>query len=343
MKDIAVIDIGSKNLHVAKGSYNKGQLVVTRTESYEVPKQSIIKEEVTNETSLAEAIQFALKLCDYSGKDIIITMNAAEHRIVKELEFPKAKPKELYSMIKNEMHQVHNILASDIIQYKAIGKSENENLDRYSVTSIPEDFVKAYYDTLKSANLKPVAMDINTNAMNKLLDWTQAINGQEIPDQEAFLLIDFGHTTTAVYIGSNQEPLFFRHINMGSEEIDRILSSELHKSKAEIEEIKAHEDFFAAGYMNDENQPYQVLRPYFDRLNDEIRRVLTFFRGRFRHLPINQGYILGNGSNLKGYSEFWELSLNIHIEQINSLKGKNSEEINVNPAHVNAIAALIRN
>ena len=80
-----------------------------------------------------------------------------------------------------------------------------------------------------------------------------------------------------------------------------------------------------------------------DMVNDEIRKILTFFRGRFRNIEISRGYIFGNGSELKGFSEFWDLNLNLTIEQLHSIKGKNSQDINVNPAHINAISALIRN
>lgn len=343
MKNIVSIDIGSKNVHVAHGSYEKGKLILTKTESYHVPEESLVKGEVKNQTGLGDAIQYAMKLCNYHGKNAAITVNAADHAIIKELEFPKSKPKELHSMIHHEMIQVHNILSTDIIQYKEIETNVNDsNLNKYRVACIPRDFVADYHDMLKNINLKPTTMDININAIDKLFSWTESFNHQEVKKDEAVLLIDFGHHTTSVYIAAKDQPIFYRHISMGSHEIDKVLSSELMKSQDEIQEIKENENFFDLAFINAENDPYSALRPYFYNLNDEIRRILTFFRGRFRDLQVSRGYLFGNGSKLNGYSEFWDLNLNLPMETIRSIKGKNSPEINIDPAHVNAVAALIR-
>ncbi len=345
MKKIVSIDIGSKNLHVAEGGYEKGKLVVNRTESYGIHEGSLANERVASQADLREAIQFVLKLCNYNDKNAVVTMNAAEHAIIKELDFPKAKKKELDSMVRNEMFQVHNIMATDIIQYKKIlsPADSDSNLDRYRVASISEDFVSSYYDALRKAGLKPLSMDLNINAIDKLFEWTDSFNGQEIEKDEATLLIDFGHSVTSVYIGSKGQAIFYRHIGMGSGEIDKILAGDLLISPEEIKGLKADKYFFDPSIINSDEDPYSVLRPYFYRLSDEIRKVLTFYRGRYRNIPVNRGYTFGNGSQLNGYSQFWDINLNMPIEPLTSLKGKNSGEISVNPSHINAIAALIRN
>ena len=345
MKKIISIDIGSKNLHVAEGSYDKGNLIINKADSYGVPEGSITKGKITNHTELGDAILYALKLCNYYDKNVAITVNAAENAIIKELEFPKAKPKELESMIHNEMTQVHNILTTDIIQYKEIESNteENDNLKKYRIASISKDFVDQYYQVLKNVNLKPVTMDININAIDKLFAWAESLNGKEIKNDEAILLMDFGHSTTSVYIASKELPLFYRQINIGSGKIDKILSGELFLSPEEIEAIKQNENFFEHNISDGESNKYSELKQYFYNLNDEIRKILTFFRGRFRNIEVSRGYTFGNGSDLKGFSEFWDLNLNLTIEQLHSIKGKNSQDINVNPAHINAISALIRN
>ena len=45
-------------------------------------------------------------------------------------------------------------------------------------------------------------MDININAIDKLFAWAESFNGKEIKNDEAILLMDFGHSTTSVYIAS---------------------------------------------------------------------------------------------------------------------------------------------
>lgn len=344
MKNQVSIDIGSKNIHVAEGRYEKGQLYVNKTESYPVPEGSILKEIVENQEELSDAILYAVKLVNYFGKNASVTVNAAGHTIVKELEFPPAKARDLDSMIRNEMVQVHNILPTDVIQYKEIEKNINENkMNRYRISSVSRDLVDGYHKTLKNANLRSSTMDINSNAIDKLFHWATAFNEKNIQEDEAILLIDFGNSTTSVYIAFKGQAIFYRHINMGAGEIDRILANELYKSPEEIENIKNHENIFEASLLNSEKDPYDALRYYFNNLNDEIRKVLTFFRGRFRNTQVSRGYIFGAGSKLKGYSEFWDFNLNLPIDSLKSIQGSNAAKIDVNPEHINAIAALIRN
>lgn len=338
------IDIGSKNLHAARGSYNKGVLQVDQTASYEVPDGAITREWVSNTELLGDAISFLLKLANYNGKQVILTMNAADPLMVRDLDFPKAKPKELDLMVQNEMHQVHNALKTDIIQYKQIRNDDADGaLQRYRAASISQNFVDQYYSTIKDLGLKPYVMDVNLNAIDKLYQYAAGFNGDRIDKSCATLLIDFGHRTTSVYILSDAHAMFFRHINIGSSEVDRLLEQDFPLLSTEERLHKKHNDPILTqmpiGTLDDE---YSNLRPHFYRLNDEIRKVLTFFRGRFRDIRIERGYIFGNASQLKGYSEFWDLNLNLPIEPLKTIESKTGAKISVEPGNVNAIAALIR-
>ncbi|HYE68574.1 MAG TPA: pilus assembly protein PilM [Anaerovoracaceae bacterium] len=340
MNTLLSIDIGSKNMHIAEGGFQKGQLSLRHSHSFPLPKGCVTEESIKDEQQLADAIISSVKAGKFHTKNVVLTVNAI-HTVVRELDFPQAKPKELDSMIKNEMVQTFHIMKDDIIQYKEIGTtldSDGETLKRYRVAAIDQSIVEAYYNVLDRAKLKAVAMDLNINAIDKLFSWTDSLNERPYGN-DAVMLLDFGQSSTTVYIFSKDQPMFYRHLNIGSGEMDSILLDTTQQQIGDAREIKETVNFFDGS--EDVSQYYTALQPLFYRLNSEIRKIVTFYHERARSSNIGYTYLFGQGSELLGLPEYWSGNLNLSVEKIRSL-GKASKAIKVDPAHFNAIAALIR-
>lgn len=336
------IDIGSRFLHVAEGDYQKGQLTVQNSQSFEIPSNCLDAETVIDGQLLADTVSNALKAGEFRAKEAILTINAT-HAIIREIDLPKAKPKELDSMIKNEMHQTFHVLNTDIIQYKEIGKaadSDGAALDRYRAAAIDKDFVEGYYQVLERTGLKAAAMDINVNAIDKLLGWTDTLNQTKIEDK-GVMLIDFGHSITTVYIYSKEQPLFYRHLNIGSAEIDNLLMSTFYKQETEAKNFKEKLNFF--DQSEDTALYFDALKPFFYHMNDEVRKLSTFYINRSKSTSIGNCFLFGQGSQMLGFPEYWSTGLNLPTEKLVSVGRAGSVVTVKNPAHFNAIAALIRN
>jgi len=327
-------------VHIAEGRFQKGQVSVRQSRSFALPEGCLAEEDVKDEQLLADAISRFLKEGKFHAKEAIVTVNAS-HAVIRELDFPRAKPKELDSMVKNEMVQTFHVMSSDMIQYKEIGKAPGEDgeaLKRYRVAAIDRDIVEAYYHVLELAGLKAAAMDLNVNAVDKLFAWSDSINEKPYGD-EAVMLLDFGQSHTTVYIFSKGQPMFFRHLPIGSGDMDGILRSSAPQQTADIREIKETMNFFED---SEEADQYSVsLQPFFYRLNDEIRKVVAFYHDRTYSGSIGHVYLFGMGSELPGLPDYWTGILNLPVEKLRSV-GKSGTAVRVDPAHLNAVAALIR-
>ncbi len=86
---------------------------------------------------------------------------------------------------------------------------------------------------------------------------------------------------------------------------------------------------------------YNALQPFFYRLNDEIRKVAAFYNDRSQGSNIAFIYLFGQGSELAGLAEHLSGSLSLPVEKLRSV-GRKHASIKVDPAHLNAVAALIR-
>lgn len=335
------IDIGSKNIHIAEGDYQKGLLSVRGSQSFELPSGCIAAEAIVDGQLLSSTIKSSLKAGEFSARDAILTINAT-HAIIRELDFPKAKPKELESMIKTELHQTFHVMNTDIIQYKEIGKTESSEggtLDRYRVAAVDQDYVNSYYNVLELTGLKAVALDLNINAIDKLLGWADSINEKQL-GESTVMLLEFGHSITTVYIYSKNQPMFYRHLNIGSSEIDSLLKNTFYIEDSQARDLKEKMDFFSDSV---EAIPYyDALKPFFYHLNDEIRKLIAFYTNRGKNNSISCCYLFGQGIELQGLSDYWSMSMNLPVEKLRSINKANAAVKVSDPAQLNAIAALIR-
>lgn len=334
------IDIGSKNIHIAEGDFQKGVLTVKDSYSFELPPGCIVSENIEDGKLLAESLVSFMMAGEFKSKDAILTINGT-HAIVRELDFPKAKPKELESMIKNEMYQTFHVLNTDMIQYKFIGQatdSDGITLDRYRVAAIDHENIDHYHSLLERSGFKATAMDLNVNGIDKLVQWADSINEKSI-DDKTVILIDFGHSATTVYICSKNQPMFFRNLSMGSSEIDSVLKSTFYMEEADAVNFKKRNDFFE---NSTEVMPYfEAIKPFLYHLNDEIRKLTAFYTNRSKE-SVGRCYIFGQGTEMTGIEKYWTSTMNLPVEKIKSVSRANTNVNIKNPAHLNAVAALIR-
>lgn len=344
MSSILSVDIGSNNIHVAEGSYAKGIISIDALSSFKMPNGVFNGEIIVNQDLLSEALSDAIKATGSSSKDVALTINAIGAG-VRDIDLPPSKPKELDQMIRSELIQTYHTLPSELIQYKLIEKITGDNgqsLNRYRVVSIDEEIVDVYRQIVLKNKLKPVSLDINVNAIDKLFSMELEINGT-ILDGASTMLIDFGGKSTTIYILSKGKPVFYRHLSIGSSQIENIIHDESLTSVSDIIKLKEEGVNFFSENENTSDRYFNFLRPYFYNFNDEIRKIMGFYTSRATNANIEQVYLFGGGSSMAGLSEYWSSTLGIPVDQIKDIsrikvKGQSKSIQN----HINAIGALIR-
>jgi len=343
LKSLLSIDIGSKNLHLVEGYYNKDNLTVQNAKIFPIPEGCIKDDLIENPDLLAETLKESIKTGGFMAKEVVLTINSC-NAIVRDIDLPQAKPKEIEKMIRTELTQTFNIVGSDVIQYKLIEKVTNNDgtsLNRYRVTAIDADTIDSYYSFIKSTKLKAVAMDINLNSIEKLFSKCTIINDRLIGD-ETIMLIDFGHTYTTLYFISKNKPVFYRHIKFGSKEIEKTITDETFSLVSDLISLK-ESDYSFFSEEESAKKYFALLKPFFYKFHDEIRKVMGFYASRTNIAPVGFMYMFGQGSDLIGLPAYFESNLNVPTEKIRSLSNvniKNAEQLL--PAHLNAIGALIR-
>lgn len=342
MNSLLSVDVGLGNIHIVEGNYSKGTLLIERAVTSKIPASCFNGEMIENKELFIACLTEMIQNSGFVSKESVVTFNAFD-AIVRDIGLPNAKLKEITDMIKNELIQTYHAEPTDIIQYKSIEKEVNDKgsvINKYRAAAIDQEVVDAYHQVLVGAKLKPVAMDLNFNAVDKLLSGDNTIN-DKILNRNATMLLDFGETLTTAYIISHGKPLFHRHINIGCGEIERHIFDETFTPEEEIRKIKEEGyNFFRTG---EDNKYYNILRPYFYRFVDEIRKIIEFYTSRPNSESIDQIFLFGGGSNLSGFSDYCEDNFKIPAEKIVTLsKVKFKAPATPIAPYMNAIGALIR-
>ena len=337
------IDVGRGNLHIVEGNYSKGTVNIDKTVIIRIPDRCFNGGAVENKELFIATLSDIIRNHGFISKTAVVTVNDFD-AIVREISLPVAKPKEIASMIKNELVQTYHAEPEDIIQFKTIDKGVNEQgntMNKYRAAALDPDMVDTYHEIITGAKLKPLAMDLNFNAMDKLLSGSMTVNNR-ILNGNATMFLDYGESLTTAYIVSPGKPIFHRHINVGCGEIERHIHEETFASEEEIRKMK-EEGYNFFNKDSEGDKYYMILRPYFYHLADEIRKIIEFYTSRPNAASVDQVFLFGGGSILVGFSDYCEHNFNIpteKIEVLSNVKFKNPETL-VAP-FTNAIGALIR-
>lgn len=339
-KTMLSIDIGSSRIKIVEGSYKKGKFNIKKFGQLPVPENSIRGERIKNVNDISSDISNYLNAQKFKTKNAIITLNGAE-AVIRDIDLPKANANELNEMIKNEMIHTYHANEENVIQYKLIDRfadDEGTQLNKFRVASLKPDIINDCHELLKILKLNPVAMDINLNCIDKFFSTCTTVNDYAI-NEKTVMFIDFGADYTTVYINSNGKQKVFRHLNIGSSEIEKIVSDEMVSTPKEIKILKENGTDFFNG--EGENEEYcRILKPYFYNLMEELRNIIRFYMNRIKSEFVSQVFIMGGGSNLFGMCEYLQTGLNIPVEKI--VKTSNMNQKQPIHEHLNAIGALIR-
>jgi type IV pilus assembly protein PilM len=239
-----------------------------------------------------------------------------------------------------------------IIQYTVLEESEEPTTEasverlRLMVVAYPKYMAQAYLSLLEEAELKAENLDVNFNAVNKLLKENTLINEENFTLEETSALIDMGAESIDINIYKDGKIDFSRIISEGGKDIDRHIAG---KYDIDLEESEKRKKQYCDLLLSNEDftlvEVNDLIREIVDRWIDELIRIIQFYRNRKLGNNIDKIYLYGGSSRLKGLEEYMSRALNIPVIKINTMsnlvlgKDVNKEDLDY---YLNAIGSIIR-
>ena len=317
------IDIGSSYIKFAVGQKMGRRLKVDKTFKARLPAGVYENGHMHNIQEMKSIIQGALNANSVKLKDVICTLESTD-AIKRELVVPAVAPEDLSEMVSYEIGQYLPIdINSYVLQYKIVREFEEENVKKYEllVAALPKEIVHNLYSMLIEMGLDPYALDIHSNAVDKIAAEYELFNEASIKENTVAFL-DLGHENINVIIVEKGQYKFNRLIKNGTRDFEQLTTEFEFKT---IDEISQHLDVV-------------------DRWIEEIDKVFKYYTSRSVDNTIDKIFIYGGISVMEGLDTYIHERVNIPVELIKSID--NVEIVAGNEytlaQSLNAISAIIR-
>lgn len=341
-RKVIAFDMGSSTIKIVEGLYYKNSLTIDKYIKIPTPKDAIVDGEIKKEVELHKKLIQILKENGIKTKDAICTTNSSLI-INREIMIPKVEEEEMETVVRYEIQQYLPINLEDyILQGTILEELEVDGVKKLNVRVIayPDKVARGYYNLLLKLELKPYALDVNYNAVNKFINLIGITKEYENNTNEAVAFIDLGASTIDVNIYKNNQLDFTRIIKDCGNEIDEMLRESNGLQSNEVEKFKnSNID------LSEEFEPINIrTRAIVDEWIEKIEKIIQFYKNRNKGNEINNIIIFGGSSKIKGMEKYMtdRLGIMTEIKGISKISFKSNDDGKPIDDYINAIGSVIR-
>ena len=350
-KNVLSIDIGSKDIKIVVGHLKSNNIYVDKAITIATPRDSYKNGYILESEVLREAIYDILTKEGIKEKKAICTVKSTAI-ITREVILPfVAKAEDIGPMVRNEIEQFLPIMLDDyVIEFRVLQEFMDGEIKkmRVVVAALPKEIAKDYFELLQGLDLTPIALDMNANTILKLFSNSFQINDENYSLDKTVSIVDLGHNYIDINIVSRGIMEFSRVIPMGSSDIDMSIANTLNLSIDEAEFKKINEiDIMKEGLANSfsEEMLKDTIKSNIEYWVQEIKRVYQYYLNRSRENSVEEVYLYGGASKLKGLTEYANSILEVPCASINKMSNvklsKDLLDTDIR-SYLNCIGAIIR-
>ncbi|WP_270564401.1 pilus assembly protein PilM [Clostridium beijerinckii] len=342
-RKVIAFDMGSSVIKIVEGMYYKDELTIDRYITLKTPKDAIVDGEIKKSEEVFLKLAQIMKESGIKAKYAICTNNSTLI-INREILIPKVEEEEMDTVVRYEIQQYLPINLEDYILQVTILDEEETNLSKkinVRVIAYPEKIARGYYNLITKLNLKPYALDVNYNAINKFINCIDRNNEYEYNPKDSVAFIDMGASFIDVNIYKNGNLDFTRIIKAGGNDLDEMLVERNLVSSDEVENFKVRNI--------DLEEPFEPVNIYvretIDDWIEKIEKIIQFYKNKNMGDEVSSIVIFGGSSKLKGIDEYMTTKLGIKTKRKNGISKiafKSSDDGKSIDDFINVIGSVIR-
>jgi len=359
-KPLVVLDIGSKTTKLVSGRFRGNRITLEGFNGTVNTKEVTADGKISNLPEAERIIKELVKKSHSSLHDLVFTVDTTG-LIRREITIPYVSEEYVLGAVTYQMGDYLPIdINSYVLQVKEIGVfSENgHKRRRMSVAALPKEVTETYLTLCEKLNISMNSLDVNSNAVEKLLSLEIKTNPGSPFKGKNVVFIDMGHSYFNVSIYSNGKYLFNKIIAVGGKMVDKVIAARMHipEKEAEVKKIANGSKYSVIDLMhrfsNDPNVENNfealVLRDslvIYEKWVSEVNKILNYFTTRDRANKIDEVYLYGGCSFINGIDEYFERRLQLPTKTFANFGSieLSSGEVNRNILnYLNVTGALIR-
>jgi len=283
----------------------------------DTPENAVVNGLVVNPEAVAAVLKTALEQNKIRDKKAAAVITSSDI-VIREIKLPKTNKKNADLIVANEME---SFLGEEDYAVEYFMQDQEDGAVRSYAFALPVPVVDVYRKMLTGAGLIPVALDIATNSVRKLVAWGNLLVAEE--DKRLDILADMGYHFLNFNIFEKKNLLYSRCVKIGADDENKKYVDTLRSlPKAELERDV---DFTS----------------YLTSIGDEIQKVIQFLISSDFRMDDLKIFLCGGGANYDGVTELLGEYMNMDIYRIESRRSPNFKDESLKE-FLNALGAQIR-
>ncbi|MBU3810855.1 MAG: pilus assembly protein PilM [Candidatus Niameybacter stercoravium] len=327
---LLAIDIGSRYIHIVEGFYKNEQFKISRTIMTLTPEGSVADGELIHKEEIISKLKKVIKEEKFNSKKVIFTINPGSV-VTRKLIVPNVKPKEILSILQNEMEALMNFSEPYIVDYTNVEEKEDNTLEIEAV-AIAKSIIEEYLDIAKKLKLKPVGLDIHQNAITKFTHHCSYIEDKNI------IIADIGNSYMNTYLFNNGTYMFSRRMLINTEQYERTLVSlgKLDKMNGTFSQLDLSVEALAKDAVLE-----NTITLYLGNIVEQLQRMVQFNSSMGNRAPIKHIYLCGAMANMKGIYQYIHNYIDLPIANIQEIIKGRVCNVEASAEYINTLGALM--
>lgn len=251
----------------------------------------------------------------------VITSLAGHAVIIKRVDLPAVKTKELESTIHKQAKQHIPFDIDDVyLDYQVMGPGGSDTTQNVILVASKKKVVQELQDLFDKANLGASILDVDGFALSNCFEF----NYPERKDKQTYLL-DIGAVHSTFCVFADQQPLFIRDAGFGGQQLTDHLCTALDKKPKEIEQLKIQGP---EGLSSEEQEGFHRETDHIYRSwSQEVQRLINFYMNSLNSpKPASTLYLSGGGSLSFGLSRSISSHMDLDVDFLDPWRQFSFEE-----------------
>lgn len=317
------LDISDLSFKICKLKKNGKKIKIKTLGNFPLKEGVVENGEIKNEEELVRALKWALKKLKMKTKGVIASL-PEEKSFVQVIQMPVMTEEDLRSAILFEAEKYIPLSIDQVYLDCQVIQSNKEKYFDVLLSAIPKSISDSYALVLERAGLKPVAFEIESQAI------VRALTKNEL--SQSFLIVDLGATKTSFIIFSENSIVFTACLPFSSNHLTELIAKNLNIPLEEAEKLKLKYGLEEALELKFEGEDaktqkrrgeiFESLIPALVDLAQQINKHLEYYESTTNfseEKKIKKIVLCGGGSVLKGLREFLEIETKMPVELGNPL------------------------
>lgn len=337
------IDFGADEIKIVEGKASKKGIIINKEFFVKLPDEVYADGEIKDMDQLSYLLKAGLAEHSIGSMDVHGVINSSKI-IMREITMPMVSDDHIKSILSFQLEDYIPINPEDyVVKFIKLGSIFDDNVEKVNLLliGIPKHIVEAHFNLLKSVDLKPVSLDYQGNAINKLINLGDNIN-EIYNNKDTITNIDMGFDSTSITISYNGVIKISRIIEGGAKDILVSLREKFDYSDEKlINKIMNIKDITVPiSDLDEDYEVYSKVKEGLKAIIDRIEMIFRYHRTREIGNEINLVLLHGGLSNINGIEKLFSESFDIPCVKLDSIS---KVKFNGNLSkYANAIGGLIR-